>query len=153
MFLTSAVISQQEKATECFIPSGIIEKSKNGLLIYEGDDNVDINTKTTAGKNTYHKMARTLFQDRRVESTTMNVLTHIKRKNVKTLAMNDSFKSYAFILPYEKPLKRPEGPHYPNAFNQIKDAMINSRKYYIKDLTRILLRAISRNDFKIDRRQ
>ncbi len=42
-------------------PSGIRSRADGGLLIHEGNDNVDINTHTSDGKNTFHLMARVSF--------------------------------------------------------------------------------------------
>ena len=36
--------------------------SEGGCLVQEGDDNVDINTETVDGKDTFHSMARVVFQ-------------------------------------------------------------------------------------------
>jgi hypothetical protein len=37
---------------------------QGGGLIQEGTDNIDINTETVDGKNTFHSMARAVFQIR-----------------------------------------------------------------------------------------
>lgn len=55
------VVSQENGTAEGLVPSGIIERSKSGLLVHEGNDNVYINTETIDGKNTYHSMARVIF--------------------------------------------------------------------------------------------
>ena len=47
----------QRMQAETYLPSGIIPVVENGCLIQEGDDNVDINTETVDGKNTFHTMA------------------------------------------------------------------------------------------------
>ena len=44
------------------IPTGIIARNEGGYLIHEGDDNIDINAETIDGKNTFHAMARGVFQ-------------------------------------------------------------------------------------------
>jgi hypothetical protein len=45
-----------------FIPNGICLKISGGGFIQEGSDNVDLNTETIDGKNTFHSMARAVFQ-------------------------------------------------------------------------------------------
>lgn len=60
---TSAAISEMEHANGKFIPLVIIHLHNGGCLIQEGDDNIDINAETIDGKNTYHSMARVIFQD------------------------------------------------------------------------------------------
>ena len=37
-----------------YIPNGIVACADGGHLIHEGEDNIDINTKTIDGKNTFH---------------------------------------------------------------------------------------------------
>ncbi len=50
-----------------YIPNGVtsIPVSSGGKLVHEGDDNVDINTETIDGKNTFHSMARVVFQQQK----------------------------------------------------------------------------------------
>ena len=47
-----------------YIPRSILPITEGGLLIDEGDDNDDINCQTIDGKNTFHSMARVVFQVR-----------------------------------------------------------------------------------------
>ena len=46
-----------------YIPRSILPITEGGLLIDEGDDN-DISYQTIYGKNTFHSMARVVFQVR-----------------------------------------------------------------------------------------
>lgn len=78
-FLTSAVMNQNKGVTNGFLPSGIIERSKKGLMIQEGDDNIDINTETIDGKNTYHSMARVLFQNVNINDDFPDNIIRIER--------------------------------------------------------------------------
>lgn len=64
-FLSIAAEIELEKNKNVYVPSGIIARSAGGRFIQEGDDNIDINTETIDGKNTYHSMGRVLFQDRK----------------------------------------------------------------------------------------
>lgn len=45
------------------VPPEIIPRTEGGTLIQERDNNVDINMEIVDGKNTYHSMARVLFQE------------------------------------------------------------------------------------------
>jgi hypothetical protein len=57
-YLTSIVHHEMENLhDDVHVPDGIIP-------IREGADSIDINTETTDGKNTFHSMARAVFQIR-----------------------------------------------------------------------------------------
>ncbi|CAC5420137.1 unnamed protein product [Mytilus coruscus] len=45
-----------------YIAGGIRPISEGGRLIQEGSDNIDINAETIDGKNTFHSLARAVFQ-------------------------------------------------------------------------------------------
>ena len=61
-FLTSAANHEISKSQSgLFIPNGICLKISGGGFIQEGSDNVDLNTETIDGKNTFHSMARAVF--------------------------------------------------------------------------------------------
>ena len=47
-----------------YIPSSIIHTNERGSFISEGDDNVDLNVETVNGKNSFHSMARVVFQNK-----------------------------------------------------------------------------------------
>jgi hypothetical protein len=53
---------QQNQEDGIYVPDGIIPMHQGGGLIQEGADNIDINTETVDGKNTFHSMARAVFQ-------------------------------------------------------------------------------------------
>ena len=105
-FLTSAAKEEIKESTEVYVPFDIINRNLGGSLIQEGDDNVDRNTETINGKNTYHSMARTLFQvqDPNVKQTIPRILVG---KN-KTLKIRN--KNLFQVLPFEKPNKDHEPP-------------------------------------------
>jgi len=50
-----------------YIPSWIRPIAKAGHLIQEGSDNIDINAETVDGKNTFHSLARAVFQFKSVD--------------------------------------------------------------------------------------
>ena len=61
-FLTSAAHHEISKSQSgLFIPNDICLKISCGGFIQEGSDNVDLNTETIDGKNTFHSMARAVF--------------------------------------------------------------------------------------------
>ena len=45
-----------------YIHSGIRPIAQGDHLIQEGSDNIDINAETVDGKNTFHSLARAVFQ-------------------------------------------------------------------------------------------
>lgn len=47
-----------------YVPDGIIPMRQGSGLIQESADNIDINTETVDGKNSFHSMARAVFQIR-----------------------------------------------------------------------------------------
>ena len=62
-YLTSIAHHEIEKNQDgVYVPDGIIPMHQGGDLIQEGADNIDINTETVDGKNTFHSIA--IFQIR-----------------------------------------------------------------------------------------
>ena len=51
-----------------YVPSSVIPVNEGGGFIQEGDDNIDINVEAIDGKNTFHSMARVVFQERNVNA-------------------------------------------------------------------------------------
>jgi hypothetical protein len=60
---------------EQYIPSGIRPIIQGGHLIQEGSDNIDINAETVDGKNTFHSLARAVFQFKFVDALSVE-FTH-----------------------------------------------------------------------------
>ena len=82
-FITSvAAIELERIKDDTYAPSGIIPISCGGSLIQEGDDNVDINTETIDGKDTFHSMARVVFQQQEPNMTDVT-MDRIKRGQEK----------------------------------------------------------------------
>ena len=80
-FLTSSanheIIRSQNGSN---IPNGICPQMLGGGFIQEGSDNVDLNTETIDGKNTFHSMARVVFQvDDKPTSLTQMATVKMKR--------------------------------------------------------------------------
>ena len=91
-FLTSSanheIISSQN---ETYIPNGICPGISDGDFIQEGSDNVDINAETIDGKNTFHSIARAVFQvvnNPTFQTDLANV--KIKRGQKRSLALNEN---------------------------------------------------------------
>ena len=66
-FITAASKHEVSRTEDgIYVPAGILSVSDGGYLIHEGDDNVDINAETIDGKNTFHSMARVIFQNQQI---------------------------------------------------------------------------------------
>jgi hypothetical protein len=64
-FITSVALKEEESIKEgVYVPDGIVSVCQGGCLIQEGADNIDINTEIIDGKDTFHSMARAVFQAR-----------------------------------------------------------------------------------------
>ena len=62
-FLTSIADSEIKKM-DTYVPNGMLPFNESFALIQEGAGNVDINTETIDGKDTFHSMGRAVFQVR-----------------------------------------------------------------------------------------
>ena len=106
-YLTSIAHHEIEQITGgVYVPDGIIPIQEGGGLIQEGADNIDINTKTIDGKDTFHSMARAVFQicHYSVEPTTNN--TKIRRSQERSVQMTDEASSLTSCLPFVRPKTR-----------------------------------------------
>jgi hypothetical protein len=64
-FLTSVALKEEESIKKgVYVPDGIVPVCQGGCLIQKGADNIDINTEIIDGKDTFHSMARAVFQAR-----------------------------------------------------------------------------------------
>lgn len=140
-FLTSLAQQEAEKIQDgVYIPCGIKSAMEGGRFVHEGDDNVDINTETIDGKNTFHSMARAVFQESGTDPHSESL--RIKRTIEKTLVLTDQLEEITQIQRFEKPTKRPEPPRYNNAAEKIKPYQ-NMRGS--TDLPWLLLRLLPRD--------
>ena len=89
-------------------------------LIQEGADNVDINAETIDGKDTFHSMARAVFQVKSAppSSEALND-ARIQRNQERSLPLTE--KTFALIscLPYDKPKERMEPIRREDAHDKI----------------------------------
>ena len=94
-------VQQKQKFKDgVYIPNGIMSCADGGHLIHEGEDNIDINAETIDGKNTFHSMARVVFQERSADSP---ATTHtIEHKKSKSLALCQQTESLMQCVAFEK---------------------------------------------------
>ena len=119
-FITSvAAIELERIKDDTYALSGIIPISSGGSLIQEGDDNVDINTETIYGEDTFHSMARVVFQQQEPNMTDVT-MDRIKRGQEKSLPVNADTESLRQCLHFERPHARPEPPCKENAMAKLK---------------------------------
>ena len=143
-FITSVATSELEHIqAETYIPSGIIPVSSGGFLVQEGDDNVDINAETIDGKNTFHSMARVVFQEQKPGATD-HALGSIKRGQNKSLPMSEDIDSLMKCLPFEKPKQRAEPPCKDHAKTQIVTCQ-NTLHPHSSDVSWVILRSLPHN--------
>lgn len=142
MFQTAIAEDQITRAEDgVYVPPEIIPKRDGGSLIQEGDDNVDINVETVDGKNTYHSMARVVFQQQPVGSSLEG--TKLKRSTRRSLQCADA--NIMKTLPFRKPQKRPEPNRISDARQKV-DLELNKMTPFCspKELTWALLRQVPR---------
>ncbi|VDI38275.1 Hypothetical predicted protein [Mytilus galloprovincialis] len=106
-YLTSTANHEIEKITNgVYVPDGIIPIPDGGGLIQEGADNIDINTETIDGKDTFHSMARAVFQIRHYNEEPNIDQSKIKRTKERSIQIDDSAFSLSACMPFVKPKTR-----------------------------------------------
>ncbi|XP_033109669.1 uncharacterized protein LOC117110927 [Anneissia japonica] len=148
IFQTVAAEAQISRANDgVYVPPGIVNMQEGGSLIQEGDDNVDINVETIDGKNTYHSMARVIFQEQ--DPRHKQPLIHkLKRSTHKTLKCNDT--TFLRTLPFEKPKVRPEPSRLPMGTNVVTQYVKKLLPFHCtKDIVWTLLRQVSRGVYHV----
>ncbi len=119
-FTTSVALQEADRiANGVYLPSGIISREDGGGLITEGDDNVDINTETIDGKETFHSLARVKFQWQKRDTLVHHHITVLQRQH-KSLPMTDKTESLMKCDDFEKPKLRPEPPRVENAVEIVR---------------------------------
>ena len=113
-----------------YIPSGIRPITQCDHRIHEGSDNIDINAETVDGKNTFHALARVVFQF----------------KYVHELAVLNwwPYASLTDALTFIKPKSRVESTRRTNEFDKIKSCYYGKRTTVddISIITRLLSRDV-----------
>ena len=119
-FLTSVANHEIEHINgDRYIPSGIRPIAEGGHLIQEGSYNIDINAETVDRKNTFHSLARAVFQSKSVDDLAV-CAERIKRGRDRSLPIDDTTSSLTNALSFTKPKPRVEPPRRTNAFDKIK---------------------------------
>jgi hypothetical protein len=106
-FLTSVALKEEDSIKEgVYVPDGIVPVCQGGCLIQEGADKININTETIDGKDTFHSMARAVFQacPSPIDSCMRQV--SIKKSNDRTFQMANDASSQTSRLPFSKPKVR-----------------------------------------------
>ena len=139
-FITSvAEVELSRLKDQTYVPSGIIPVSNGGSLVQEGDDNVDINAETIDGKDTFHSMARVVFQQQNPGATDASLVS-VKRGQKKSLPLNEEVDSLMQCLPFNKPKVRAEPPRVDEAKTKIK--LSQRTTIHVSDITWVILRSI-----------
>ena len=126
------------------MPDGIIPIQEGGGLIQEGADNIDIKID---GKDTFHSMARAVFQicHYSVEPTTNN--TKIRRSQERSIQMTDEASSLTSCLPFVKPKTRETPRRHDKAYEKISECA--NKISNAPDLLWVLLRSLHRTEIEI----
>jgi hypothetical protein len=144
-YLTSLANHEIDKIKKgVYVPNGIIPIASGCCLVQEGSDNIDINTETVDGKDTFHSMARAVFQVQ-FEGTDVAYVDHIKvkRGQDKSLPIDEQTVSLMDCLPFTKPKQRCEPPRHKDAYQSILSCCdINANVF---DPIWVLLRLLSRD--------
>jgi hypothetical protein len=79
-----------EVGNGAFAPDGIISVQEGGVLIQEGADNIDLNTETIDGKDTFHSMAHAVFQTCRWHDDSCLRQLKVRRGQERTFQLTES---------------------------------------------------------------
>ena len=135
-YLTNIVHHEMKKIhDDVHVPDGIIP-------IREGADNVDINTETIDGKNTFHSMARAMFQICHYTVEPYSNQTKIKRSQERSVQLDESASSLTACVPFNKPNTRGIPGRCENAIDKISDC--TGTLSNLSELFWLLLRSVSR---------
>jgi hypothetical protein len=106
-YLTSVADNEIKKIEQgSYLSHGIISTNGETNFIQEATDNVDINTETMNGKDTFHSMARAVFQVQ--SSSDRPIVGSIKRSSDRFLHITEASSNIIACLPFKKPKKREE---------------------------------------------
>ena len=130
-FLTSAATDQLTNESDVYIPPEIIPVTQGGGFIQEGDDNIDINARTLDGKDTFHAMARVVFQERSVDDPVALNSTKVNRGHRKSLQLTDTAASHTQCKPFVKPVKRPEPPKMEEPTQKLEECCATARVRWV----------------------
>ena len=114
-----------------YIPSGFRPITQGHHLIQEGSDNIDINAETVAGKNTFHSLARAVFELSYGMWTSKQYVRNAYNE-VKTVTV-DTTASLIDALSFTKPKSRLEPPRRTNALEKNKSCY-NGKRTTVDDI-------------------
>ena len=146
-FMTSVAMSEVGKIRDgVYYPTGITKRTEGGNLIQEGADNIDINTNTIDGKNTFHSLARVCFQqgsdgDQDPGYSCIPIVKEVK------LTITPEAQKYMKSVDFTKPKVRPVPPRYGKASERIMGIMKGS--FSINDFIWVILRSFSRDPLQL----
>jgi hypothetical protein len=90
-YLTSIAVHEVENIENgAFAPDGIISVQEGAGLIQEGADNIDLNTETIDGKDTFHSMAHAVFQTCRSHDDSCLRQLKVRRGQERTFQLTES---------------------------------------------------------------
>ena len=133
-YLTSLACSELSQVqNNTYIPSGIRQYNGTVSVIHEGADNVDINAETIDGKDTFHSMARAVFQVCEEINGETEHLEHQKvaRGRIKTLPIDEKVFSLTTCASFTKPKQRAE----PSRKNDVIQSFLRVYFPMLKPLT------------------
>jgi hypothetical protein len=124
-YLTSIADHEIKKIEQgSYLSRGIISTNGETNLIQEGADNVDINTETIDGKDTFHSMARTVFLVQ--TSSDRPTVGPIKCSSDRSLHITEASSNIIACLPFKKPKERIEPVRCADAYAQILSCQVNN---------------------------
>ena len=83
-----------------YVLNGIDLFRKGSRIIQEGAENIDLNAETIDGKNTFHSMARVVFQYQNESSNAHMSSIKVKRGLETSLTLHDSNTNLMVCLPF-----------------------------------------------------
>ena len=103
------------------VPDGITPSSEGDCLIREGADNIDLNTETIDGKNTFHSMARVVFQTSNCSVESCLRQLRVQKCPDRSLDITESASRLSSSLPFQKLKEKCVPKRVPKAAVKILD--------------------------------
>ncbi len=123
---TSVALQEAERIADgVYRASGILSREDRGGLITEGVDNVDINTETIDGKETFHSWARVKFQ---WQCALVQYGITVIRRQHKSLPMTYKTESLMKCDDFKKHKIRPQPPGVENAVEIVEADQTSFKK-------------------------
>lgn len=143
LFTTSIANHEISKIeNDVYIPDGIVPLVDGGLLVQEGADNIDLNTETLDGKDSFHSLARAVFQTSASSIETSLRQLKVKRGEARSLEITDTASKLSKCLPFQKPKVKGVPGRVEDAPRKIFECA--SKVTNDKEFLWVLLRSVSR---------